>query len=377
MQNIEIKQLILENFRNFNAKNLTFSKNLILFCGQNGVGKTNLLEALTLFSKNQNLRGSDFEEMISISPNDQANNKDNFSIFCEITDHDYIENVGIKFSKSAKKKIMQINRENVTNKKINDSKNWLPNFIWLTPQLELLFISGKSQRRDFLDKIVCDIDPTHNKRINSYQKTLRERLIILQKPQDKNQNTWLEVVENKIAELGTSIVMARREAIDFFNKAIHSFESNFPKSELQIINEISLANAENNALQIEELYKEKLKNNRQIDKESFKTHFGVHRSDFSATFLNKNSSANYASTGEQKSIMIGITLARAKISSSYKNQPTILIFDEIMSHLDNEKKLNLLQELEKMQIQCFFSATSEKLIPEEFLRKKSIEIINF
>jgi DNA replication and repair protein RecF len=360
---MKIKRLILENFRNFKSKQLNFSSNLVLLSGQNGVGKTNILEALTLFGKGQNLRGTDFEEMLILN-HETKQQEVNFSTFCELENHDFIEKIGVSFDKISKKKITQINGENVTGKKSNDSKNYLPNFVWLTPQLELLLISGKSQRRDFLDKIVCDIDSSHNTRINSYQKELRERLLILQKKSDKNQETWLEIVENKISELGGAIALARFEAVDFFNKAIQSFESNFPKCQLKIIDELDLENSSFSAIQIEEIYKENLKKNRQFDKESFKTHFGVHRSDLSAIFLDKNSSANYASTGEQKSIMIGITLARAKISSQYKNQPTILIFDEIVSHLDKKKKENLLEEIEKTGIQCFFSATHKDLMPK-------------
>lgn len=347
----------------------------MLLCGKNGIGKTNILEALTVFNKNNNLRGSDFKEMISL---DQNNNiqKNNFTVFSQIENNEFIENIGINFEKNHKKKIIQINGEIFNNKRLLEIKNFLPNFVWLTPQLELLFISSKTNRREFLDRLVCDIDHDHNKRINSYQKSLRERLLILQKPQEKTTQNWLEIIENKISELGTAIFIARKEAIDFFNNAILSFESNFPKSELKIINDISFDEANNNALKIEELYQEKLKNNRLLDKESFKTHFGVHRSDFSAIFLDKNSSANYASTGEQKSIMIGLTLARAKISSQYKSRPTILIFDEIFSHLDNQKKTNLLEEIENINIQSFFSATSKNLIPDEILKKNIIEIID-
>ncbi len=374
MQNLKIKKLILDNFRNFKSKKIDFSSNLILLSGENGTGKTNILEALTIFGKSQNLRNSDFEEMIFLNHQNQIQEK-KFSLFCEFENHDFIDNIGISFEKNQKKKNIQINQENINNKKAIDLKNNLPNFVFLTPQIELLLISSKTQRRDFLDKIVCDIDLNHNSRINSYQKLLRERLIILQKYNDKNQKTWLEIIENKIAELGTAIFLARIEAINFFNNAILSFESNFPKSILKIINDISFEETNENALKIEELYKEKLQKNRQFDKENFKTEFGVHRSDFSAIFCDKNSNANYASTGEQKSIMIGITIARAKISSQYKNQPTILIFDEIVSHLDEIKKYNLFDEINKSNIQCFFSATSRNLISQDFLNKNLIEII--
>lgn len=374
MQNIKITKLILENFRNFRTQSLNFESNLILFVGKNGSGKTNLLEALTLFGKNPNLRGADFDDMIHLN-HDSKVQENSFSTSCEIDNHDYIEKLGINFQKNGKKTQI-INGDIVKNNKNNDSKNYLPNFVWLTPQLELLLISGKTSRREFLDRIVCDIDFNHNKRLSSYQKSLRERLLILQKPMNKNQESWLSVVENKISELGTAITLARHEAIDFFNNAIESFESNFPKSKLQIIDNTELVATNYNALKIEQLYQEKLKTNRNHDKEAFKTHFGIHRSDFSAIFLNKNSSANFASTGEQKSIMLSITLARAKISSQYKNQPTILILDEIMSHLDEKKKLNLLEEMRNANLQCFFSATNKNLIPKDFGNQKEIQIHN-
>ena len=108
------------------------------------------------------------------------------------------------------------------------------NFIYLTPQIEQLFIHGKSARRDYLDKIVCDLDLSHQNRLNDYQKLLKERLLILQKYRNQNTgNKWLEIVENKIAEVGIAIAFARIEAVEFFNKAIESFNSNFPKTKFR------------------------------------------------------------------------------------------------------------------------------------------------
>mgnify|MGYP003351802838 CR=1 FL=1 len=112
------------------------------------------------------------------------------------------------------------------------------------------------------------------------------------------------------------------------------------------------------------------------DLQNFKTNFGVHRSDFSAIFIDKNAPSSHSSTGEQKSIMLGITMARAKISTTYKNQPTILIFDEVMSHLDEKKKSNLLEEILQSNLQCFVSATSQNLLPEGFRTNNSLQIIN-
>ena len=227
MQNIKITRLNLENFRNFALKKVEFnSAPLVFLCGENGVGKTNILEALTLLGRNSPLRGADLEEMILF---DYRNNKqsEQFAIYSEISDHDSIDKIGIAFEKARKKKNFQINGEVLSGKVFNDFKQDLINFIWLTPQLELLLISGKGERRDYLDKIVADIDSQHSERVNLYQKSLRERLLILQKYRGQKQaDKWLEIIENKIVELGVSIAFARLDAIDFFNKAINSFDLN-------------------------------------------------------------------------------------------------------------------------------------------------------
>ena len=126
----------------------------------------------------------------------------------------------------------------------------------------------------------------------------------------------------------------------------------------------------------EEFYKNKLKENRDVDLQNFKTNFGVHRADFDAIFPDKNASAIRSSTGEQKSIMIGITLARAKISATYKNQPTILIFDEVVSHLDERRKADLFAEIIATNLQAFFSATSIDLIPREILDEGVLRVVS-
>ena len=118
-----------------------------------------------------------------------------------------------------------------------------------------------------------------------------------------------------------------------------------------------------------------MKLNRQNDLENFKTEFGIHRADFDAIFCDKNLSATKSSTGEQKAIMISISLARAKISASYKNQPTILIFDEVVSHLDNQRKIHLFDEISQTNLQSFFSATSQDLIPASKIN--NFEIFEF
>ncbi len=368
---MHISKIYLTNFRNFLAKKLDFSKKLTLFVGYNGVGKTNMMESITVLGRGASLKAADFDEMVNVNSGEKK-----FIVFAEIVDHEFIEKIALSFETIGKKKNLQINGETVSSKRQNEFKSYLINFICLTPSLEQLFILGKSERRNYLDKIVSDLDVEHLTRVNDYQKLLKERLMILQKYRgQKTGEKWLEIVENNIVELGVAIASARVEAIDFFNKAIISFSSNFPKTKLRVIGEIEEKINQESAVKIEEFYKEQLRKTREQDLQSFRTDFGVHRSDFDAIFLEKNISATLSSTGEQKAIMISITLARAKISADYKNYPTVLVFDEVVSHLDEKRRKDLFEEIAATNLQAFFSATSVELIPQRFLDEGLIEVV--
>jgi DNA replication and repair protein RecF len=374
---IQISKLVLTNFRNFPLKKLEFSNQLILLVGNNGVGKTNILESLTLLGRGPSLRNNDFESMI-FEDQKSEEKKQQFVVYAELLNHNLIEKIGASFEAKKKKKSLQINEEMLNSKRQSELKSQLINFICLTPQIESLFILGKSDRREYLDKIVSDLDFEHQSRINNYQKLLKERLLILQKykfSDSKSSQNWLNIIENKIVELGMAIASARIEAIDFFNRAINSFSSNFPKPQLKVIGDVEQGVMKQSAVSLEEIYKNKLKENREADTDNFKTNFGVHRSDFDAIFSEKNASAIRSSTGEQKSIMLSITLARAKIAAVYKNQPTVLIFDEVVSHLDEKRKSDLFEEIVASKLQSFFSATSKDLIPRLYLESNSLNII--
>ena len=361
-----IKQINLHNFRNFTTKQLRFENLLVLLYGNNGIGKTSLLEAISLFCKNGSLRQASNLEML----NHQADFWQVYlEFFNDFADDFYYQNLALKFEKNTNKKTWLINQQ-LQNNKQNDIKSYLPNFICLTPQLEQLFILGKTTKREYLDKIVLDVNLQHQTYLNQYQKLCKERLVILQ--QKSNNNTWLNVIEKKISELAIAIAFTRDEAIEFFNQSISTFDSAFPKVFLQIYDETNRQNQSN--LEKENFYQQQLKNNRQLDGFSGKTNFGIHKADFSALFVEKNISASMCSTGEQKLIMLAISLARAKISSYYKKQPTILLFDEIFSHLDDNYKNCLLNEVYNLQIPVFFTATSYLMLPNSF--KKNLDLIN-
>jgi DNA replication and repair protein RecF len=366
MQQQIIKQINLHNFRNFTQQKFIFHQSVVLIYGNNGIGKTNLLEAISLFGKNNGLRQANNIEMLNNNINFQANFwQVSIDFSNDFANNFYYQNLAINFDKNSNKKTWLINQHNQNNSRQNDLKNYLPNFICLTPQLEQLFILGKTAKRDYLDKIVLDLNLQHQTYLSQYQKLVKERSLILQQ-KSINNNSWLDIIEKKISELAIAIAFARQEAVDFFNKSMATFHSFFPKVILQIkdFTEQNISNQSN--LEKEKFYQQQLKNNRQLDNISGKTNFGIHTADFSALFLAKNISASFCSTGEQKLIMLAISLARAKISTYYKKRPTILLFDEIFSHLDDNYKKYLLKEIYDLQIPAFFTATSHSMLPNNF-----------
>jgi len=342
-----ISKIILNNFRNYTSKSFHFKSDITVIFGDNGVGKTNILEAISLFKKGKGIRSVDLDEMVCNQAREAK-----FTIYSELNNHDDIANCATSFDKISGKRIYHVN-----NSKVGSIRNF-PAIIWLNPKMDSIFTDSKAVRRKFLDKIVGDIDQNHLSRINDYDKCLRQRMIILQQNKDQK---WLEILERKIAELGVAIAIARNEAIEYLNKSILLNESDFIKTQIKIIGEIEELAKFKKALEVEEFFSEKLRQNRRLDLQSGRNLFGIHRSDFTAILENKNLTANFCSTGEQKSILIAITIARVRINSFLNLPKAILLLDEIVSHLDNKKRQELFKELQKLEVQSFLTGTNREI----------------
>ena len=353
-----LSKLKLDNFRNYQAKNFEFTTKIIAIFGKNGVGKTNVLEAITLLNKGCGLKGADLESMIN-----QKNPQQNFTIYSQINNHPHIENIGTSYLSAENKRLFQINNKILTS---NSRYKNFPTIIWLTPQMDNLFCSSKTLRRKFLDKIVADIDSAHNSRINSYNHSLRERIALLNRfTKGKNEGeNWLDIIERKIAELGTAIASARNEAVEYLNQTILQGSDNFTKAQIKMIGEAEFIASNHKALEVEEMFIARLKSNRKLDAKTNRTNFGVHRSDFTAILFDKRIEAKLCSTGEQKSILIAITFARIRLFSLLNLPMAILLLDEIVSHLDNQKRNDLMREVVKLNCQSFLTATNRDFFGE-------------
>ena len=338
-----ISDITLTNFRNYIFRKFNFNSDINIIYGNNGLGKTNILEAISLLNKGKGCRSASLDTIPTINSN-------NFTIYSKIKNHPNINYIGTSYNSLDKKRSIKTS---------NKTNNGRLSIIWLIPQMNHLFISSKSERRKFLDQITSDIYPNHFTQINSYEKLVKERMLLLTRNQ--NSNEWITIIERKIAELGVSIAFARNDSINYLNKAMIIMKSNLTKVRLDLIGDIENKSLEEKSIDIENYFVDKLKQNRNLDKKIGRTNFGIHRSDFTTILINKNIEAKISSTGEQKSILISIIIARTKIFDLLDLSPPILLLDEALSNLDQDKIVEFFKELNHINSQCFLTGINKEI----------------
>ncbi|MCE3233180.1 MAG: recF, partial [Rickettsiaceae bacterium] len=230
--------------------------------------------------------------------------------------------------------------------------------MWLTPQMDGIFIGSSSDRRKFLDRLVYNFDPEHASRIYSYEYTMRERAKLLQKNGD---GQWLSVLENKLAERVVAIAAARIDAVETIQAAIYESNTAFPKAIITVEGAVEALLTENSALAAEEIIRKQLFESRSYDYATGRTGVGTHRSDFAVTHKDKNMPAASCSTGEQKALLLSIILAEARAKAVWKNSVPVLLLDEVVAHLDDTRRASLFHELIDMKTQVWMTGTDLSL----------------
>ncbi|KJV69332.1 DNA replication/repair protein RecF [Candidatus Neoehrlichia procyonis] len=324
-----IQKLKLTNFRNYLNTTLEISQQSVILLGDNGVGKTNVLESISLLSKGSGFRNVRIEDMQNYNTNNPLSihytiNKNNDLFSINITKH------------NNKRRLL------IDNKTQNYSAiHGIACIIWLIPQLDHIFLKSSSERLKFFDRIVHIFDVNYASYITQYEKARRERSKILHiSPQDYN---WLLSLENIIAINGINIAKIRLKVLKILQKILaeNKISSTFLKSSISIHSQIFeiLDQGFENAI---ELYKERLKENRKKDLLQNCVSFGVHNDNFQVLHSEKNLIANHCSTGEQKILLLSLILSAVIAKHEIYSQPSIILLDDIMSHLDKNYKSNLL-----------------------------------
>ncbi len=350
----KIGKLNLTDFRNHSYSSITTDKDFILLTGSNGSGKTNVLEAISMFSASKGLRSSNLV--------DQSNTKGSggWSIFMEV--HSELGNLklgtGINKPDLINGKARQCRVDGTSYKSPKIFTNYL-GIIWLTPQMDGLFTGQKSDRRKFFDKLINLIEIEHSENVKAYERLIMQRNKVLARL-DILEDKWLDNLEKQIAQLATQIFISRDLAVTKINKIMEEeVRSNiFPSAKIVMREEIGNINLHSDMEEIEENLKNLLYEFRKKDKITFRANVGPHRTDFTLLYKKNDMFAENCSTGEQKNLLISLILAEARVFQNNNNNLPILLLDEITAHMDNKRLANLFDQISDIGSQAWLTGTS-------------------
>ncbi|MFN4134534.1 MAG: DNA replication/repair protein RecF [Novosphingobium sp.] len=337
---MSLTRLTLRDFRNHAATRLDDMRPFNVLVGDNGAGKTNVLEAISLLAPGRGLRRAHPAEMAGRA-RDTGLATGGFAV-AAVLEHGAVQ-IGTATSGDAPgRRSVRINGAEGPAARLAE---WL-SITWLTPAMDRIFAESAGTRRRFLDRLVLAREPGHARNAARYEAALRERNRLLAEPAEPDR-AWLDGIEAQMAEAGAAIAASRTALIaDLANVLETVPEQPFARP--------ALAYASDVPLDAEEL-RIALRDGRRRDRAAGRTLTGPHRDDLAVRLAAKNAPAADCSTGEQKAMLIAIVLAHAALAAA--ERPRLLLLDEIAAHLDPVRRGALFERLATSGAQVWMTGT--------------------
>ena len=354
-QRVGVTRLVLTDFRNYREARLSLGTEPVVLTGPNGAGKTNLLEALSLLAPGRGLRGAKLTEIDRRAERDGEAPNSGWAVAAVVATRYGTMRVGTgRDAAAGERRVVRVDGEPARGQMALGERLGV---IWLTPPMDRLFLEGPSGRRRFLDRLVLGLDPQHGSRVAAYEQALRERSRLLRDgPADP---AWLAALEEVMAEQGVAVAAGRRDAVQRLDRACAEVDGSFPRARLRLVGAVEGWLETMPALAAEAQLAAMLAANRQIDAQTGGAAIGPHRSDLAVELAEKGIAAEFASTGEQKALLISILLAQATLQRAIRGEPPLLLLDEIAAHLDASRRAALFEALLRLESQAWLTGTDE------------------
>jgi DNA replication and repair protein RecF len=318
-----LSRLVLTNFRNHAGLAIVPGPGFVLLTGENGAGKTNVLEAVSLLAPGRGLRRAALGEMA------RQDGPGGFGVAAILADRTEI-GTGSQ-PPATERRLIRINAAPAAATALAERLTVL----WLTPAMDRLFVEPASERRRFLDRLTLALSPGHAIHSNRYEAAMRarNRLLAEDRPADPE---WLTALEAQMAEHGTAIDAARRETVvALAGRLTGQDEGPFARAGLTLEGWTGRGDA----------LATDLANGRTRDRAAGRALAGPHRSDLAVTHLGKGQAAALCSTGEQKALLLGLILAHADLVAERAGRVPLLLLDEVAAHLDSRRRAALFERL--------------------------------
>jgi DNA replication and repair protein RecF len=356
---VAVTRLALTNFRNYREARLAPAPGAVVLTGPNGAGKTNLLEALSFLAPGRGLRRARLGELDrrpavgAVAP--EAVAPTGWGVAATVVARGGAVRIGTgREAGEGERRVVRIDGEPARSQAALGDQFGV---VWLTPQMDRLFLEGPGARRQFLDRLVLALDPAHAARVGAYEQALRERARLLR--DGCADAAWLAALEEVMAAQGVAVAAARRDVVHRLDRACAEAEGPFPRARLALAGAVEELLDEMPALAAEARFAEALAACRREDALCGGAASGPHRCDLAVSLASSAAAAETASTGEQKALLISILLAHARLQRAWRGEPPLLLLDEVAAHLDASRRAALFDALGRLESQVWLTGTDE------------------
>ena len=352
---VALRSLTLSDFRNYETLSVTFDAPMVALVGENGAGKTNLLEAISLLTAGRGLRRAALEDLA------RRGAPHGWAVSARVEGIGGETRIGVGHTAGDPGRRIRINGSDAR------SSEMLLDYLrvlWLLPSMDGLFTGPAGDRRRFLDRLVLAIDPGHGRRVADLERTLRARNRLLD---ERGSDAFLDAVEAQLAPLAVAVSYARQETVTLLRKRMASQAEAgqpFPQADVLLTGGFEDSAAGVAAGDLEDAYREMLAAGRYRDRAAGRTLQGPHRSDLTVRHVAKDMPAALASTGEQKALLIGLILAHAEVAAAIAGLTPLLLLDEVAAHLDPDRRRALFARLADLGLQVMMTGTDPFLFAE-------------
>ncbi|MFZ5945041.1 MAG: DNA replication/repair protein RecF [Bacillota bacterium] len=364
-----LNSISVENYRNYENQKVNLNSDVNIFFGDNGQGKTNLLEAVYYIATGSSFRNSKDLEIIKWD-------KDFFRIIGKIYKKSIEREIIIEFFyQNSGNKQLKIN--GVKYKKVSDVLGYLQAVIFSPDDLNIIK-GSPAERRKFIDTEISQLTSGYYEVLANYNKVLNQRNNLLKVIRDNNEKTdTLEIWDEQLVKLGSIIIKNR---IDFLKKVVPlarkiQYEITEGNEQLDITyNSIIIDKPENEIKVIEKSFHEIIKKNR--NKEIYRaiSLYGPHRDDLNF-YVNKKDLKNYGSQGQQRTSILSVKIAELKMFYNHNDEYPLLLLDDVMSELDDKRRNFLIRVIRENQIQTLITGASKE-ITDNIIEKEIFKVVD-
>lgn len=353
-QHAWLSRVSLTAFRNHASATLALDPGPVVLCGDNGAGKTNILEAVSLLSHGRGLRGAAFADL-----NRHGAPEPGWTVSgrLHVGDAETLIGTGLRAGASDERPARTV-RIDGTPAQPGMLADYV-RMVWLTPALCGLFTGPASERRRFVERITLSLDPQHRRVAGQFERAMRQRNRLLERG---GSPVLLDGLERQMAEAGVAIAAARRDALERLGAVIarkwpEGTDTAFPAARVSLDGRLENALERAAAVDVEDAYARDLAAARERDRAAKRTTFGPHRSDLSVIHAPKEMPARLCSTGEQKALLVGLVLAHAELVRAHTRTTPLILLDEIAAHLDAIRRAAMFAEIDALAAQAWMTGT--------------------